>query len=134
MWTPTAEDADMELGSFPPPPFDEEYFEWIDLLESVRAARGRYVVGELAAGYGRWSLRAARALERMNPLPLTIVAVEAEPTHFAWMKEHFSDNGIDPPLHDLIPAAVSCTEGFISFHVGKPSAWYGQSIVGNATT
>ena len=38
----------------PIPPIDEEYFEWVDLLESVRDARGAYTMMELGAGYGRW--------------------------------------------------------------------------------
>ena len=40
---------------FPYPPLDEEYFEWIDLLESVVAAEGSYTMIELGAGYGRWA-------------------------------------------------------------------------------
>src|SRR5260370_35145422 len=45
------------------PAFDEEYFEWIDLLESVVAASGSYTMIDLGAGYGRWGVRAAPSLE-----------------------------------------------------------------------
>ena len=46
------------------PPVDEEYFEWIDLLESVQAAGGSYTMLELGAGYGRWGVRAGLAARR----------------------------------------------------------------------
>ena len=39
------------------PTIDNEYFEWIDLLESVVAARGSYTMMELGAGFGRWAVR-----------------------------------------------------------------------------
>ena len=29
-----------------PPPFDDEYFEWIDLLEAVLSAKDRFVLFE----------------------------------------------------------------------------------------
>jgi hypothetical protein len=41
------------------PPFDEEYFEWIDLLEAVRSARGRFTMLERGAGFGRWTAKSS---------------------------------------------------------------------------
>jgi FkbM family methyltransferase len=117
------------------PPVDEEYFEWIDLLESVVSARKSYTMIELGAGYGRWAVRAAFAAQRYNQkLPYRLIAVEAEPAHFEWMRLHFSDNRIDPGKHSLIHGAVSDTPGEVSFYVGsgpdecRPAAWYGQSL------
>jgi len=110
------------------PPFDEEYFEWIDLLESVDQARGSYTFVELGAGYGRWSVRAALAAAQRGLTPLRLVAVEGEPTHFEWLKIHFVDHGLDPQQHALIHAAVSDADGETFFHVGRPAEWYGQSI------
>lgn len=115
-------------GAAPLPPFDEEYFEWIDLLESVDQARGSYTFVELGAGYGRWSVRAALAARQRGLAPVHLVAVEAEPTHFEWLKLHFADNGLDPSQHTLIRAAVSDAEGETFFLVGGPSEWYGQCI------
>ena len=43
-------------------PIDEEYFEWIDILESVISAKQSYTIIELGAGYGRWAVRAACAI------------------------------------------------------------------------
>lgn len=116
----------------PLPAFDEEYFEWIDVLEAVTAARDRFVMIELGAGYGRWLVRAVAALRQVNPLPFALVAVEAEPTHFAWIHEHLRDNDIDAGEHELIEAAVNATGEPVIFHVGNPSGWYGQAIDVNA--
>lgn len=110
------------------PPFDEEYFEWIDLIEAVKAAKGQFVMVELGAGYARWIVRAVAALQQLNPMPYRLVAVEPEPTHFEWLKEHLRDNGIDPAEHELIMAAVNGTGERVRFWVGNPSGWYGQAI------
>lgn len=108
------------------PAFNEEYFEWIDLLESIaawKAGSGPWTFMELGAGYGRWSVRAAFA----RPLA-RIIAVEAEPTHFAWMLQNFKDNVIQADRHNLVNAAVSDKPGECLFHVGRPAEWYGQCI------
>jgi len=106
-----------------------EYFEWADLLHAVRSARKRFVFFELGAGYGRWAVRAAKLLQAMNPLPLTLVAVEAEPTHFEWMREHLRDNDVNPEDHFLVCAPVAATAGPVPFLVGEASTCYGQAIV-----
>jgi FkbM family methyltransferase len=110
------------------PSFDEEYFEWIDLLEAVVAAEGAFTMIELGAGWGRWLMNAAAAARRLGQLPFHLIGVEAEPTHFRWMRQHFRDNSIDPQSLTLIEAAVARAEGRVRFHVGEPSAWYGQAI------
>jgi FkbM family methyltransferase len=109
------------------PGFGEEYFEWIDVLESVVAAEQRFTMVELGAGWGRWLINAAAAA-RQRGLDVCLVGVEAEPTHFGWMQQHFRDNGIDPKSNRLIKAAVASTEGRVRFHIGDPSSWYGQAI------
>ena len=114
------------------PPFDEEYFEWVDVLETVEAAKDRYVMIELGAGYGRWSMRAAAAVRRKPGCRFVCVAVEAEPDHFRWMLEHFRDNGVDPRDHELVWAAVGAQPGFVPFWVGEADAWYGQAMASNA--
>lgn len=110
------------------PAFNEEYFEWIDLLESVQAANEIYTFMELGAGYGRWSVRAAFAagLERTR-----LVAVEAEPTHYQWMLQHCRDNGLGIApciIPTLVEAAISDTPGECLFLTGRPAEWYGQRI------
>jgi FkbM family methyltransferase len=119
------------------PPFDEEYFEWTDLLEAVIAAQGHFTMLELGGGWGRWTANAAFALRQINDLPHTLIAVEAEPTHFQWMVQHLADNSVDPNSLRLIQAAVDRADGKVGFPVGEtayggPDTWYGQSIGGQA--
>jgi FkbM family methyltransferase len=110
------------------PAYNEEYFEWIDVIESVRKAKGEYTIVELGAGYGRWSARAIGVLRAINPMPFRIVGVEAEPKHYEYIKQHFTDNNIPLNRAWLICAAVSAENGFANFHVGNASGWYGQAF------
>jgi hypothetical protein len=122
----------------PYPQVDEDYFEWIDLLESVIAARGSYTMIELGAGMGRWSVRAALAARQFKPrMPFRLIAVEADPVHFDWLRWHFLDNGLDPKEHRLINAAVSDTPGVVQPCIRgpiggncdlRPNEWYGQFL------
>jgi FkbM family methyltransferase len=107
---------------------NEDYFEWISLLESVMEAEGSFVMVELGAGWGKWIVNAVAALRAYNALPYHIVGVESEPTHFKWMKEHLEDNHVDLRNTTLIEAAVAREDGRVWFHVGAPADWYGQSI------
>lgn len=116
------------------PPVDEEYFEWIDILESVSLARDRYIMLELGAGYGRWAVRAASAVRQRGIRECHLVAVEPEPVHFAWLKQHFCDNGLDPAKHTLVHGAVSDQPGKTLFYFrmsgkqDRADEWYGQFI------
>jgi len=110
------------------PDFDEEYFEWIDLLEAAAAAKGRFTMMELGAGWGRWTARAAAAATQLG-LPYTLVAVEAEPTHFQWLKESLKENGVRMEDCRMVQAAVTAKDGTVGFHVGDPNS-YGQMLGG----
>jgi FkbM family methyltransferase len=122
----------------PHPHPDEEYFEWIDLLESVVAAKGSYTMIDLGAGFGKWAVRAVFAARQYNPkLRCHVIAVEAEPTVYGWMREHFRHNGIKPRRHTLLHAAVTDQPGEVDFCIGgprggpydlAPNAWYGQFL------
>lgn len=122
--------TDSQVPPRPPdyPPFDEEYFEWLDILEAVNQASETFVMIELGAGYGRWCARAAAAVRTKPDCRFHFVAVEAEPAHFRWIHDHFRDNGIDPNAQDLIWAAVGAKPGFVPFWVGAADGWYGQAI------
>ncbi len=112
------------------PVLNEEYWEWIDLIQSVRDAGDRLVIVELGAGYGRWSVAAKCLAKRLRPnIDVHAIAVEAEPAHFAMLKQHFVDNGFDPTNEQLLEAAVNAAGGEVSFVIGNPQEWYGQAIV-----
>jgi|SRR5579875_2354433 len=109
----------------------EEYFEWITLLQSVLEAQKSFTMVELGAGYGRWLVNAWNALRSIGKadIPLMLIGVEAEPTHFAWLRQHFLANMLDPEQHRLINAAVAPSDGVVYFTTGYPNETYAQSIV-----
>jgi len=110
------------------PTFDEEYFEWIDLLESVKKAKSGFTMIELGAGYGRWVVNAAAALRLLNPVPCTLIAVEAEPDHFTMLNHHFSDNKLNAEDHVLLNKAIAVSDEPVKFWTGESRVWYGQEI------
>ena len=111
-----------------PPSRNEEYFEWIDVLESIAAAKGRFTMVELGAGFGRWIVAAATVLRLYRDIPSQLIGVEAEDRHFEMMQQHFLDNGLDPANHRLIKAAVGEKNGEVHFMIGHSQDWWGQSI------
>lgn len=118
------------------PSFDEEYFEWIDLLEAVLAADGHFTMIELGAGWGRWIVNAAAALQQSSRLPYTLVGLEAEPTHFQMMVQHVATNGLDPKNFRLVEAAAAGADGKVGFEVGEtprggPTKCYGHHMGGS---
>jgi FkbM family methyltransferase len=112
------------------PLVDEEYFEWIDLLEAAAWAKERFVMMELGAGFGRWTARGAAAAKQLG-LAYSFVAVEAEPTHFKWLEESLRENGVALENCKLVNAAVTGKDGTIGFHVGDAFDNYGKSIGGS---
>jgi FkbM family methyltransferase len=73
-------------------------------------------------------VRAAFGARSFGAPSSALIGIEAEPTHFEWMKRHFEDNGLDPKLHTLIKAAVAKRDGAAWFTAGTPGEWYGQRI------
>ncbi len=110
------------------PVANEDYFEWITLLEAVTQADDSFTMVELGAGWGKWIVNGVAALRFRSHLPYRIVGVESEPTHFRWMKQHLKDNDVDLGRATLIEAAAAVEDGSIWFHVGEAADWYGQSI------
>ncbi len=115
--------------AFSGPSVDDNIFDWLILLEAVAEAKHGFVMAALGAGWGRWLVAGAFAAQRLGGIPYRLIGVEAEPTHFQWMLEHFRDNHLDPAEHDLIEAAASGHSGHAWFYFGKPDSWYGQSII-----
>ncbi|MFZ1993011.1 MAG: hypothetical protein WAU75_02800, partial [Solirubrobacteraceae bacterium] len=66
-----------------------ELTEWQAVLDALEDASGRLTMIELGAGFGRFTVNAAAALRRYRPeLKHRFIAVEAEPTHYKWMRQH----------------------------------------------
>ena len=118
------------FGRYDEPDRDCEFFEWVDLLQAVADANGTFTMIELGAGYGRWLVAADMAC-RQKRLASRLIGVEAEPTHFEWMKQHMRTNGLALENHTLINAPVAATRRVVLFAAGKPRESYGQAIVNN---
>jgi hypothetical protein len=109
----------------------EGFFEIIDWFESARRAGGTYTIITLGAGYGAQAVGAYRALQRTNPMPAKLVAVEAEPGNFEWAKRHFRDNGIDPDDHWLLNCALGDTNKPVLFPVGESGSSVNNCVATN---
>jgi FkbM family methyltransferase len=116
--------------SYPPP--HNAYFELAFVLESLTAkpAPPRLTVIELGAGYGPWLVTAHRAEQLSTGRPVDLVGVEMVPQHYEWMREHLSNNGIDPKEHRLIHAAVSDTDGEALYQPERDAHFdFGQHVI-----
>jgi protoporphyrinogen oxidase len=99
------------------PIFDEEYFEWIDLLDSVLKSSEKFTIFELGAGFGRWAVNGAIAARKKGKT-YRIVAVEAEPKHFSWLKDNLQVNQIDVSACELYEAAVAAKDDELQCYRG----------------
>jgi FkbM family methyltransferase len=102
--------TDRRAVHIPHPPVEEEYFEWIALLTAIANTTECFCFAEIGAGWGRW-IASAAALCRQKALDFSLIAVEAEPSHFEWMQMVLRDNDINPEDHELFLAAAAAESG-----------------------
>jgi FkbM family methyltransferase len=88
-----------------------ETVEYIGLLKSVATARGRFTALEFGAGWGPWLVNGAAAARSRGIEDIRLNGVEPDPGHFASMRAHFLDNGLDPDAHRLDNAAIGVEGG-----------------------
>jgi FkbM family methyltransferase len=118
----------------PPPPVDEQYPEWIDVLSAVNAANDRFVMLELGAGFGRWGIRGALAAKARGIPEIIVRLVEGEPQHAQWARDAALLNGLAAEQVSVIEAAISYSGEPVPFLVGQPdgpstaASWYGQAL------
>jgi FkbM family methyltransferase len=109
-------------------PFEID-LSWISLVKAINNANDGFVMCELGAGEGVWMLNAA-FMAKQKGLDYNLIGVEAEPTHYRYIHEHLVTNAIPSDKYELIEAAVSDKGNeTVTFAVGRPNEWYGQSIV-----
>jgi FkbM family methyltransferase len=117
------------------PPFNEEYFEWIDLLESALQASGVFTFLELGAGYGRWSVRAACAARQLGKR-YQLGLAEAAPKHVSEIHEVMAINGVSRSDYTIFECAVAKERGegvfVVEWPTGNPPVWYGQALTRNS--
>ncbi|NES88382.1 FkbM family methyltransferase [Okeania sp. SIO2B9] len=112
------------------PVVNEHYFDWIALLECVRSASGTFRMAELGAGWAPWLVRAAFAAKQLPAIEqIELVGVEADATHYSWMKSHFLDNQLNPEKYHLLHGAVAPKSMRLQFpKLDNPDEDYGASI------
>ncbi len=107
---------------------DVEIQVFLNALRLIQAPAIRMF--ELGAGRGDWCLALAGVVEhKLAPLIATnyrCLAVEGEPSHYAWTKEHFEKQHIKGAA---VHGAVSSINGVCRFRAHKaPDESYGQGI------
>jgi FkbM family methyltransferase len=113
------------------PGFDEEYFEWTDILQAVLDSGPHFTMLELGAGYGRWSSRAALAARQLGKT-ISLGLAEAEPRHQKFLRQHMADNEIAQSEYKVFDTAVAGSAGEVVFAVTAPAShaadnWFGQA-------
>ena len=110
---------------------DESSFEQ-DCFLSVLADITRQHVNmfELGAGWGEWCLALAGVIDHniipVAPTSYHCLAVEGEPTHYRWTKEHFEVQNIKGTV---VHGAVSNKNGVCRFNTyAGPDSCYGEAI------
>jgi FkbM family methyltransferase len=104
--------------------------EWSGVLRAVLEARTRMVAVELGAGWAPWLVTAARAAAIRKIDRISLVGVEGCKEHCDFMTTHFTDNGLNPKLHQLIHGVVGTSDGFARFPVvSDPASDYGARAI-----
>jgi hypothetical protein len=96
----------------------ERWFEAVNWFVAAAHAREKFVMITLGAWHGSQAVGSYRALQRLNPMPSKLVAVEPVPENLEMTRRHFRDNGIDPDDHWFIPMALSNGEDPVLFAIG----------------
>lgn len=97
----------------------ETFFEWVSTLMAIRSAQRSFTMVSLGAHYGGPLVNAALALQKLNPMPYSLVGVEADPNMCVTLGEHFRENGIDPKDHWIINCALSDSNRPVVFPVSE---------------
>jgi FkbM family methyltransferase len=99
------------LGLPIPGDFHAEAVEWVGVLKTAMTAKHRYVAMEWGAGWGPWVIAGGKAAQHLGITDIRLYGVEADPSHFDAMRQHFSDNGFAPTDHVLEQAIVGVESG-----------------------
>ncbi len=89
-----------------PSDFHAESIEWAGMLKAVETARSSFRMMEAGAGWGPWAVASGVAARNAGITDISLMAIEADPGHFAFLRQHLLDNGFDPDEHRLLQRAV----------------------------
>ena len=112
------------------PSLSEWTVDWLACMLAAKLAAERFNVIELGAGYGQWMVTSILAFKALNPnAPAHGMAIEADPTHYAWLITHVERNlgRFRDTRTDLLQAAAGL-DGSVEFPViDEPLKDYGAS-------
>src|SRR5690242_19455560 len=77
---------------------------------------------ELGAGFGPWIIAGALAAKQRGIENIRLYAVEGDPQHFQFLRQHFLDNGFEPGEHTLLQAAVGVNRGTTEWPIVEDSS------------
>jgi FkbM family methyltransferase len=101
----------LKIGHPFPANFHWEAIEWIALHKAVRDATGTLRILELGAGWGPCVVSGG-VLGRLRGITdIHLTAVEADPHHARYLRQHMADNGFAPKSYTLFEAAVGPEAG-----------------------
>lgn len=114
--------ATQVLGLPIPGNFHWGAIEWIGLMRAVLAAKDKFRVMELGAGWGP-AVVSSSVMARLRGISdIRMTAVEGDPHHFRRLRQHLTDNSFDPAQHNLFHAAVAQADGVAHWPVTEPSS------------
>jgi FkbM family methyltransferase len=99
------------LGLPIPGDYHAEAVEWIGVMKTAITAKNQYIAMEWGAGWAPWLIAGAKAAQHLGITDIRLYGVEADPSHFDAMRQHFLDNGFPPAEHVLLQAAVGTAAG-----------------------
>ena len=113
--------AEREVATRAPSIADGEgWFEAVNWVVAASAARDRYVMVTLGACYGGQAVGAYRALQRLNPMPYKLVAVEPEPENFEWVRATCGTTASIPTRSGCCSTPSATATMPVLFPVGSP--------------
>lgn len=102
--------------------FHWEAMEWIAIMRSVLSASDHYAIMELGAGWGPACV-SGLVLARLKGIQHRYaLAVEADPHHLRFLKEHLSNNCIEPDQYGIVEGAVGIENGSAEWPDGDHTA------------
>jgi FkbM family methyltransferase len=120
-----------------------ETTEWLAVMRSVLQAGDRYRIMELGAGWGPAVVSGLSLARRRGVADVKAMALEADPHHYATLRQHFADNGFDLDQHAVLNAAVGKRNGTARWPVteendtsygNRPLGFLGRDYLGRRIT
>ena len=112
-----------------PRSFHAEAIEWVGSLRPVAEAKDTFCVCEIGAGWGPWIVATALAARRRGLEHLRMLALEPDPGHLEFLREHVAKNGLDDVDLEVFAGVAAPGDGSALFPVIDSRSEWGASAV-----